>query len=68
MTMSYHHRRTSGPKIGFLQRLAGNARFSSQNEQAQALRDDGRTVAQIAREMRMTEEQVRILLLDWENE
>ncbi len=66
--MSYHHRRTSGPKIGFLQRLAGNARFSSQNEQAQALRDDGRTVAQIAREMRMTEEQVRILLLDWENE
>lgn len=66
--MSYHHRRTSGPKLGFLQRLAGNARFSSQNEQAQALRDDGRTVAQIAREMRMTEEQVRILLLDWENE
>ncbi len=66
--MSYHHRRTSGPKIGFLQRLAGNARFSSQNEQAQALRDDGRTVAQIAQAMRMTEEQVRILLLDWENE
>jgi len=66
--MSYHHRRTSGPKIGFLQRLAGNARFSSQNEQAQSLRDDGWTVAQIAREMRMTEEQVRILLLDWENE
>jgi len=66
--MSYHHRRTSGPKIGFLQRLAGNARFSSQNEQAQALRDDGRTVAQIAQALRMTEEQVRILLLDWENE
>ncbi len=66
--MSYNHRRAAKPKIGFLQRLAGNARFSSQNEQAQALRDDGRTVAQIAREMRMTEEQVRILLLDWENE
>jgi len=66
--MSYHHRRTSGPKIGFLQRLAGNARFSSQNEHAQALRDDGRTVAQIAREMRLSQEQVRILLLDWENE
>ena len=66
--MNYNHRRASKPKIGFLQRLAGNARFSSQNEQAQALRDDGRTVAQIAREMRMTEEQVRILLLDWENE
>lgn len=66
--MNYNHRRASKPKIGFLQRLAGNARFSSQNEQAQALRAASKTVAQIAREMRMTEEQVRILLLDWENE
>lgn len=66
--MSYHHRRTSGPKIGFLQRLAGNARFSSQNERAAELRESGHTVAAIAREMRLSQEQVRILLLDWENE
>lgn len=65
--MNYNHRRASKPKIGFLQRLAGNARFSSQNEQAQSLRDDGWTVAQIAREMRLSQEQVRILLMDWEN-